>query len=125
MARKLFTIFVLAPLALVFVVFAVANRQSVTVSFDPFDSTQPAFSLTMPLFVLILILLMLGIIIGGVASWAGQGRWRRTARHLDADVRDLRSEVDGLRRQTAVEPRGLPRPAADSRPNAPLRAPVH
>ena len=86
MARKLFTIFVLVPLALLFVAFAVANREIVTVSFDPFDSAQPAFSLAMPLFVLILVLLMVGVVIGGAASWLGQGRWRRTARHLDADV---------------------------------------
>jgi hypothetical protein len=36
--RKFFTGVVLIPLGLIFVVFAVANRHWVTVSFDPFNS---------------------------------------------------------------------------------------
>ena len=40
--RKFFTALVLIPLGLIFVVFAVANRHLVTVSFDPFNSSDPS-----------------------------------------------------------------------------------
>jgi len=51
--RKFFTALVLIPLGLIFVVFAVANRHPVTVSFDPFNSTDPSVGFTLPLFVVI------------------------------------------------------------------------
>ena len=41
---------------IVIVMFAVANRETITVSFDPFDSAHPAFALKMPLFMLIFVL---------------------------------------------------------------------
>ena len=44
MFRKLVTALVLVPLAIVFVAFAVANRQAVVVSFDPFDHVHPALT---------------------------------------------------------------------------------
>jgi uncharacterized integral membrane protein len=37
--RKFFTALVVIPLGLIFIVFAVANRHLVTVSFDPFNSS--------------------------------------------------------------------------------------
>src|SRR5687767_2731469 len=79
MIRKLVFWLVLVPLAIVILMFAVANREVVTVSFDPFSSHQPAASVRVPLFVLIFILVILGVIIGGVASWLRQGKHRRAA----------------------------------------------
>ena len=82
MLRKLVTIFILTPLALVIVMFAMANRQIVAVSFDPFNNVDPAFVMKMPLFVLIFALTILGVFIGGVAAWFRQSKWRRIARKL-------------------------------------------
>ncbi len=96
MIRKLITALILVPLAVGFAAFAVANRQMVTVSFDPFSSASPAYAASLPLFVLIFILLIVGVIIGGAAAWIGQAKWRRGARALDDEVRKLRSEVDTI-----------------------------
>ena len=41
MIQKLISALILVPLAILFVVFAVANRQTVVVSFDPFDCDLP------------------------------------------------------------------------------------
>ena len=46
--RKFFTALVVIPLGVIFVIFAVANRHLVTVSFDPFNSTTPAVAVTLP-----------------------------------------------------------------------------
>ena len=59
----------LVPLALLIIIFAVANRQPVTVSFDPFGAGDPALSATLPLYILIFILVILGVIVGGLAAW--------------------------------------------------------
>ncbi len=97
MFRKIVTAIIVVPLAIVIIAFAVANRQVVTVSFDPFSSTSPAYAASLPLFVLIFVLVILGVIIGGVAAWLRQAAWRRTARRLDADVRTLRQELEAMR----------------------------
>ena len=48
--RKFLNAAVLIPLGVVLVVFAVANRHEVTVSFDPFNSSDPALGFSLPLF---------------------------------------------------------------------------
>jgi uncharacterized integral membrane protein len=90
--RRIVAAVILVPLAIIIVAFAVANRQAVTISFDPLGET-PAVSLAMPLFVLILGLLIAGVIIGGVACWLGQGRWRGAARRFERDVQMLRGKL--------------------------------
>jgi uncharacterized integral membrane protein len=98
--RKIVAAVILIPLAIVIVAFAVANRQIVTVSLDPFSAEHPASSLTLPLFVLILVLLIAGVVIGGVAAWLRQAKWRRVARRLEREVEELRGEVASLRRSS-------------------------
>jgi uncharacterized integral membrane protein len=113
MSRKLVIWLVLVPLGIVILMFAVANRQLVTVSFDPFNAVQPAASLTLPLFVLIFTLVLLGVLIGGCAAWMRQARYRRTARMLEGEVAGLRREVALLNERLAsVQPEAAQRDAA-------------
>jgi len=100
--RKIATAVIVVPLAVIIIAFAVANRQPVTVSFDPFSSADPAYAATLPLFVLIFVFVILGVIIGGAASWLRQAKWRRTAYRLDDDVRALHQELEALRRRSAA-----------------------
>jgi len=103
MFRRIVSALIVIPLALAIIAFAVANRQSVTLSFDPLSSTNPAYSATLPLFAVIFMVLILGVLIGGVAAWIGQTKWRRAARKLDADVRVLHQELAAIRRRFAPE----------------------
>jgi uncharacterized integral membrane protein len=102
--RKIVSALIIVPLAVVIIVFAVANRQSVTVSFDPFSSTSPAYAATLPLFVVIFGVLIVGVLVGGIAAWIGQAKWRRLARKRDADVRVLHQELETIRRRFTPEP---------------------
>jgi uncharacterized integral membrane protein len=102
MMRKIVLAVVLIPLAIVIVALAVANRQIVTVSFDPFSAAEPAFLLRAPLFVLVFVLVIAGVVIGGVASWLRQSRWRRAARAREAELQSARNEIDRLRRELAA-----------------------
>ena len=92
--RKFLTALIVIPLGLLFIVFAVANRHMVTLSFDPFNSAKPAVAVTLPLFVVIIAVAAMGVIAGGSATWFRQRRWRRAARVHEADARDARSRLD-------------------------------
>jgi uncharacterized integral membrane protein len=95
--RKFFTALVVIPLGIIFIVFAVANRHLVTVSFDPFNSTDPSVAVRLPLFVVIILVAILGVAAGGMATWFRQRHWRRAARQHEADARRARSEAADLR----------------------------
>jgi len=119
MVRKIVTAVIVVPLAIVIVAFALANRQAVTVSFDPFSSTALAYAVSLPLFVLIFVLVVVGVIVGGIAAWLRQSSWRRSARRLDGDVRALHQEVEALRRRAQGEAGA----EAAARPSFPAVAP--
>ena len=123
MLRNIVTAVILIPLAIIIVGFAVANRQAVTVSFDPFDSSQPAYSLTLPLFAVIFLLVILGVVIGGVAAWLRQSKWRTAARRAEAQNRDLNAEVTMLRRRLDVTERQEVPTRGEPSPPLSLRAP--
>jgi uncharacterized integral membrane protein len=95
--RKFFTALVLIPLGLIFIAFAVANRHLVTVSFDPFNSVNPGLSVTLPLFLVIIGVAILGVAAGGSATWFRQRHWRRAARQHEAEARTARAQLSGLR----------------------------
>jgi uncharacterized integral membrane protein len=85
---------VAALLALVLLLFAFANRQSVGISFDPFVSGDFAFAA--PLFLVLIATLIVGVMVGGAAVWWSQGRFRRAARRSRAEVERLRSQSAGV-----------------------------
>ena len=115
MIRRIVAALILLPLAIVVISVAVANRQSVVVSFDPFDQAHPALTRALPLYLLMLMLLIGGVVVGGIAAWLRQGKWRRAARRADAQARELRAEVDRLKRRvgpSALVVQGAPGEAA-------------
>jgi uncharacterized integral membrane protein len=90
--RKIIAIVILLPLAIVMIAFAVANRQIVTVSLDPFGGSDSGLSL--PLFVLIILLLIIGVLIGGLAAWVRQGKWRGAALRAERQLQALRKKLE-------------------------------
>ena len=105
--RKFFTALIVIPLGLLLVVFAVANRHFVTVSFDPFNSRDPSVGLTMPLFAVIIAVAILGVAAGGTATWFRQRHWRRAARQSEADARRAQAQLAEFR-STMTPSRGDP-----------------
>ena len=99
MIRRIAAALILVPLAILLVSLAVANRQSVVISFDPFDPAHPAITRALPLYLLMLMILIGGVLLGGSAAWIKLGKWRRAARLADAQRRELRAEVDRLKRR--------------------------
>jgi uncharacterized integral membrane protein len=106
--RKTVAALILVPLAIVLIAFAVANRQAVTLSFDPFSASAPAAALKLPLFVIVMVTLIVGVIVGGMAVRLGHGRWRRMARRLEREAAELRGRLEALQ-ESHAEPSLVPR----------------
>ena len=111
MLRRIVWLLVALPAALLLVTLAVVNRHDVRLVLDPFRPDKPVLSLVLPFYVYLFGTLLLGVVLGGIAVWLTQARWRRSARvHGKSAVR-WRAEVDRLTRerdaQTAVRPKQL------------------
>ncbi|MDA0654050.1 MAG: LapA family protein [Proteobacteria bacterium] len=96
MTRFLFWLIVL-PLAVLMALFGVANSQNIQLDLDPLPIV-----LTLPLYATVLGAVFIGLLVGGVTTWLGQGRWRRQARMLNRRVRQLERESSASRRAPPV-----------------------
>lgn len=82
MFKRLYRWILSVVLILSAIIIAVANPQSVLVNFNPFapeGSGEP-----IPLFLVILLSILIGLIIGGFASWWRAGEARKYARAFKA-----------------------------------------
>jgi uncharacterized integral membrane protein len=95
---RFFKVAILALCAIVLLGFAFANRDLVTVSFDPFASTDnAAFSIPAPLFVVVTVAAMLGVVAGASATWLSQGRYRRASRQSRMEADKWRAQAQALK----------------------------
>jgi uncharacterized integral membrane protein len=85
--------------ALVLIPFGVANRHAVPVTFDPFSQLNSSFAFDVPLALLLFVAMMVGLLLGGLATWMTQGRWRRTARVKSREAFQWKAEADRLARE--------------------------
>lgn len=99
MWRKLVLAVIVVPLGVILVALAVVNRKPVALILDPFGGAETGGSLEAPLFLLLLGAFALGLVIGGVATWIGQGKWRRLAREETKQARDWRRQADRLEKE--------------------------
>lgn len=91
--NRFLTIAVFIPVAIVLIALAVANRGAVSFTLDPFNPGSPGLTVHWPLFVYLFAALGLGLIIGSVATWFRQGRYRKAARESASEVRALREQA--------------------------------
>ncbi len=98
---KFFWWIVLALAALLLILFAVSNRETVSIGLWPL---LPAAALAMPRYLLVLGTLLIGFVVGQLVTWIAGRRWRREARRLRDRVAALELELEAERLQRA-EPR--------------------
>jgi hypothetical protein len=87
------------PASVPLITLAVSNRHDVRLVLDPFRPDNPALSLVLPFYAYLFGTLIVGVIVGGVATWFTQARWRRSARNRAAEARRWQSEADRLSRE--------------------------
>ncbi len=110
MFNRIVLVVVFVPLAVILIALAVANRELVAFTVDPFNPGNPALTITLPLFVMLLVTLALGVVVGSAVTWVRQGRHRKLARQRGIEVESLREAV--ARPPSAPGKPVLPGPAA-------------
>ena len=91
--RRLLRWLIGLPIFVIVMGFAVANRQWTQLSLDPFHETDPAFALSMPLWLLLFVGIFIGILVGWFFCWLAQGKWRRLARERQREITRLHNEI--------------------------------
>ncbi|MGY6707528.1 MAG: DUF1049 domain-containing protein [Rhizobiaceae bacterium] len=89
MMHRIFTVIVVVPVAIILIALSVANRAPTIFTLDPFNPGNPALSIQVPLFVLLLLTLALGLIAGSAVTWFKQRKYRKAAR--DHEIKDERT----------------------------------
>ncbi|MFV2091448.1 MAG: lipopolysaccharide assembly LapA domain-containing protein [Hyphomicrobiales bacterium] len=89
------------PAVVLIVVLSIANRQPVEFSLDPVSGVDPAFTVAIPLFLLLFGAGFLGLLVGWLVGWNGQRRWRREARKQKREVARLQSQARRAERRPA------------------------
>jgi hypothetical protein len=99
---RLLRILILFVLAIAVVAFAVANRHFVNFVVDPLGGPASDLLVEAPLFVFLFGAMLIGFVIGGIAAWFGQARWRNAARSRAKEVNMLKKDVDRLTRHLRI-----------------------
>lgn len=121
MLRRIVLILIVLPVSLGLIALAVANRHDVSLVLDPF-AHDAALAVQVPLFVLIFATLILGVLLGGMAVWVKQGRFRRAAREAGREARRANAQANELR---AIVAGGIPtRPGLPAASNANANMPA-
>ncbi|MDC9822904.1 lipopolysaccharide assembly protein LapA domain-containing protein [Devosia sp. ZB163] len=100
MFRRIVGWFVLVPLCAALIVFALANRQLVVVNFNPLAPVEALSSpgVGVPLFLVLFAVLLIGVLLGGIATWFAQSPHRRDERHFKRETERLHRELEVARR---------------------------
>jgi len=110
MTVRILTWFILFPLLVIAVVFAVGNRGEMTLDFYPLPLT-----LALPVYAGIFVAAFFGVIAGGTVCWLSQGRWRRLARQRKRRIAELERDLTATAAEEVKKT-----PAAKDRPKAPV-----
>ena len=110
MLKRIVTLLVAFPMAALMIALSIANRHTVELVLDPFRPEAPALAIALPFYMHLLGALIAGVMLGGIATWASQRRYRRQARQRDAEARRWHAEADRLvrERDASVAARGRP-----------------
>ena len=79
---RLSSVFLFAIVAIVATIIAVANRQDVTFSLDPLSANYPSVAFTLPLFALVFLSLLIGVLLGAATVALKRSTRRRRTRDL-------------------------------------------
>ena len=82
--------------------FAVANRHLVRFVVDPIAGPDSTFSFEAPLFLFLFFALIIGFMIGVLATWFSQGRWRQAAKRRAHELFEMKKENERVTRHLRV-----------------------
>ncbi len=92
--KKLISLIILAPVAILLIILSVANRHPVVFNFDPINPQQPFLAVTLPFFVFIFLALLAGLLLGSLSTWFTQGKHRKNARETKREAVKWQREAE-------------------------------
>ena len=105
MLRFLWIVLAIAAAAVLMPI-GIANRQPVTLNLDPFGRAVSPLAIDLPLSLLLFLVLLAGLLLGGLATWLGQGKWRHAAREKSREAFTYKAQADRLARE--IDPNATP-----------------
>jgi lipopolysaccharide assembly protein A len=96
---RIFWWIVLALAVLVLILFAVSNRETVSVGLWPLPVL-----VELPLYLVLLGTLLVGFVAGQLITWVGAWHWRREARRSRDRIAALERELEAERARLVVQP---------------------
>jgi lipopolysaccharide assembly protein A len=108
---KRFTWIVTIPVTVVVVLFTIGNLNDVSINLWPLPWTIVA-----PLYLIVLVCLLIGFLVGAIVAWASGGRRRRRNRELADHSARLARQLDELRREQAASQAQLVEVGRSDRP---------
>ena len=110
MIKRIIALAILIPLGIILIMLSVANRTAVTLALNPFDPSDQVLSVTLPFFVFVFVALIVGMIIGSLATWVKQGKHRKQARVQASEAVKWHSEADRQKAKAQQIAGSLPAP---------------
>ncbi len=92
--KKLISLIIFAPIAIILIILSVANRHPVVFNFDPINPQQPFLAVTLPFFVFIFLALLTGLLLGSLSTWFTQGKHRKNARETKREAVKWQREAE-------------------------------
>ncbi|MEM1377947.1 MAG: LapA family protein [Pseudomonadota bacterium] len=102
MFGRIIFVFFTIPVAIALIALAVSNRSPVALSVDVINPGNPALTWSAPLFVWLFAAMAVGVVLGGIATWFGQGKHRKKEREFKRQADELRFEVEDAKKKARV-----------------------
>lgn len=99
MIGRILSLLVSAAGAVFLIALAMTNRQTVTLRLDPFNPDNPLVYIPAPFYWFLFGAIIIGVILGGLATWFSQGKWRYTARQRTQEAARWKAEAERLTRE--------------------------
>lgn len=99
MFRRLIKFLLAIVVGIPLIAIALANRHDVILKLNPFAPDDRLLSFPGPFFVYLLCAMMVGIVLGGMATWMSQSRWRKTARARTQEAYRWKAESERLTKE--------------------------
>ncbi len=107
--KRIFGWLIFLPVLAGAVLFALANRGALTISFWP-----APYTVTTPVYLAAFAAILSGFFLGGVFAWIGFGRKRALLRKRAREIERLKSEIAELKRQAPAPAKPTEAEAAET-----------
>ncbi|AFR25760.1 hypothetical protein MF1_00120 [Bartonella quintana] len=83
--KRIILTIILVPITTLLIAFIVANRQMVTLTFDPFRISSDNFTYQAPLFIWLFIFFALGVLLSSIINWFACHKCKKALRESKAE----------------------------------------